>query len=264
MLTTYSKRILLCILLFLFIFFPSKVTAVSVSISNFPSVVTDEQFAITASVSGAAIGQNYLKVDLYKEGKSDFFGETFNGIDWYSGNDTKQYFPITIDSSKTATATVNVRTGSPNSAEYDGPGFYKMRIRRYTSGGGYTSSEANSSAVTISINIPVSSRAPTETISETGNNVTSTTPTKVATLTPTRQIESITTSKSEEKIKNDVLGDITFSSSFTPSPTKTTVKILGDKDNKKAFLFILIGVITFIFCAILAFRFKLKDIFSNG
>lgn len=230
------------------------VFAVTVKITNYPPIITDEQFNITASISGASPGQNYLRVDLYKDGTDNYFGETFNGSDWYSGSDGRSYFPVTIDSSKIATATVQARIGSPSSSEYDGSGTYKMRLRRYTSGGGYTSSEASNSAVIISINLP--------TPSPTSQNTTATpTPTKSPSATP----ESFTPEPSflldEESSRESVLSESSESanifSSNKPSGTQNPKKkeiILSSKENNIAKILIALGLIFIIACAILIFR----------
>ena len=64
--------------------------------------------------------RNYLRVDLFKDGSFNYFGETFNGSDWYKGSDGKSYFPISIDSSKIATASVQTEVGSPSSRNFQG------------------------------------------------------------------------------------------------------------------------------------------------
>src|SRR3989304_5438603 len=76
----------------------NPVFAVTVSITNFSSTINDQPFTVTASVSGANAGTNYIRTDLYKEGTQNYFGQTYNGSDWYGGSDGKQYFPISIES----------------------------------------------------------------------------------------------------------------------------------------------------------------------
>src|SRR5438093_405745 len=102
--------------------------AVSVNIFSFPSLITDEPFTLTASISGATSGTNYLKVDIYKDGLSSYFGETFNGTDWYGGSGFSSYFPVTVINTATFGAVLQARTGSPSNTQYDGTGTYKMRI----------------------------------------------------------------------------------------------------------------------------------------
>jgi len=149
------------VLIFLFFLSPLSVFAVSVSIINFPSTITVDPFSITASISGAASGTNYLRVDLYKEGTSNYFGETYNGSDWCSSSNGKEYLPVTIQSGKFWSGDIQARTGEISTSNYDGQGTYKIRLRRYTSSGGSNTTEADGSSVTITINIPTSTPAPT-------------------------------------------------------------------------------------------------------
>src|SRR5437868_14827917 len=79
------------------LFCPKNVYAVTVSIIDYPSTISLDQFSLTASVSEASSGTNYLRLDIFKDGTTTYFGETYNGSDWYSGSDGKQYFPITVE-----------------------------------------------------------------------------------------------------------------------------------------------------------------------
>lgn len=187
------KAIIAQIAFLLFLFYlplTKPVFAVTVTITNSPSTVTSDSFTVNVSVLGASSGTNYIRIDLYKDGTSNYFGETYNGSDWYSGSDGKQYFPITIINSKsTASASLQARIGIPNSSDYDGQGFYKMRIRRYTSSGGPGSEDANNSAVAVSISMPtptpISTDSPTPTQVSTDPPAPTKTPTPVPTKSPT-------------------------------------------------------------------------------
>lgn len=167
--------------LFLAVIFPPKAHAVSVSIASFPSVITQDSFTLTASVSGAGNGTNYLRIDIYKEGSQNYFGETFNGTDWYSGSDYHQYLAIPIVSSSWS-GTIQGNLGSPTTAQYDGTGTYRIRLRRYTGGGTSTASEADASSVVVSIVTPTP--APTPTPTPTPTPLPTPTPTKSPTPTP--------------------------------------------------------------------------------
>jgi hypothetical protein len=118
-----------------FFVFTTPVSAVNIAITNFPTTIENlDQFQVTASISGAMNATNYLRVDLYKEATTNYFGETFNGTDWYSGSDGKSYYPIQIQNSS-ASATIFAQIGNPTAGQYSGPGAYKLKIRRYTSSG---------------------------------------------------------------------------------------------------------------------------------
>src|SRR3990167_2891890 len=156
------RKICLIFLAFLLLLaFPTKSFAVTVSITNYPSSISADPFSISVSILGASSGTNYIRVDLYKDGTQNYFGDTYNGSDWYNGSEGKQYYPITIiDSKSTASATLQTRTGVPSISDYDGQGSYKMRVRRYTASGGLGSEDPNNTSVAVTISIP--SPTPTE------------------------------------------------------------------------------------------------------
>lgn len=138
------------LILILFITFPNKILAVDISVLNSPSIITDESFNVTLSITGPSDATNYLRVDLYKDGSTNYFGETFNGTQWYGGSEGKNYFPVQIVNSS-ASAMLQVRLGSPSPSEYSGSGEYKLKIRRYTSSGNVASSD-NMAPVGVQIN----------------------------------------------------------------------------------------------------------------
>jgi hypothetical protein len=179
------------------IIFVSPIFAVSVTITNFPSVITVDPFTVTASISGAATGTNYLRIDVYKDGMQSYLGETYNGSDWCSSSNGKDYFPINVQSGKFWSGDVQARIGDIIGTSYDGQGSYKMRLRRYTSSGSPGSEDPDNSAVSIVINIPTPT--PTNTPTPTSTPVPTSTPTSTVTSTPTR----------------------TPTPTHTPTPTKT-------------------------------------------
>jgi len=176
--------IILIVVLF-FLHFANPAFAVSVTIPNYPSTITENSFTITASVSGAVAGTNYLRLDFFKDGSDNYFGETYNNADWYGGSTYSQYLPITIQTGITWSGNVQGRIGSPSTTQYDGSGTYKIRLRRYTGSGGYTSSEADNSAVVVSIVIPTSTPTPTNTPTPIPTSVPASTATPTPTRTPT-------------------------------------------------------------------------------
>ncbi len=121
------------------LFLSSKVFAVTLTLDQVPATITEQSFTISASVSGASAGQNFLRVDLYKDETTNYFGETYSGTSWYNGSSGLQYAPISISSSS-GSASLQGRFGSPTTTEYDGTGTYRLRVRRYTSSGNSTSS----------------------------------------------------------------------------------------------------------------------------
>lgn len=145
----------LILILIVYLCFVKSVVAVTTTISNIPESITTESFKVKVTISGASAGTNYLRIDLYKPNSTNYFGETFNGLGWYSDNDYTQYYSINIESGNEWTGEFQGKIGNPNLTQYEGPGIYKLRVRRYTSSGNYSSTEANNAAVDININSPL-------------------------------------------------------------------------------------------------------------
>ncbi|OGK15374.1 hypothetical protein A2774_03530 [Candidatus Roizmanbacteria bacterium RIFCSPHIGHO2_01_FULL_39_12c] len=154
----------------LFILSPSAF-AVTTAIIEPPTTIISDPFALKISIAGAAAGSNYLRIDLFKPSTSNYFGETYNGTGWYSESDFNQYFPLIIEAGVNWFGEIQGRIGNPTSAQYDGPGPYKLRIRRYTPSGNYNSAEANNNVTDVIINIVI------PTIAYTPNQLPSDTPT---------------------------------------------------------------------------------------
>lgn len=159
-----SSIFFFALLLFYFIPLSNKVCAVSTTIIKAPSVIGEEEFVVGVEIEGAREGTNYLRVDLYKNQTNDYFGQTYNGQDWYSGSEFTSYLPVQIVSSTTWTGEIKARVGPMPLAQYSGAGSYMIRIRRYTASGSYSSDEAIGSAKEIEINIatPSSISSPTQ------------------------------------------------------------------------------------------------------
>lgn len=129
---------------------------------NAPSQITDQSFPVEVTISGASSGQNYIRVDLYKDQTSNYFGETFNGSAWEDGSDGQMYFPILIASSQ-AQVTVDARLGNPSRSKYLGSGSYKLKVRRYTASGAVAGSDTVTPLdVHINYSPPTSTSEPTK------------------------------------------------------------------------------------------------------
>ena len=252
--------VLFFICLFLSIFFPSKVFAVSVSIMDFPVNITDSPFNITASISGASTGTNYLKIDIFKEGSTNYFGETFNGSDWYAGSNYLQYFPINVQSGVLWNGVLQSRAGSPSETQYDATGTYKIRVRRYTSGGGYTASEANNSSVTISLNLPT----PTPSITPAAINQNTPVPTLIQTNSPTpspRPSMPVPSVFSGDISSDEgVLGESTETATLNPSSSSLNAQdfkskeiVLASAASNVGKILMFLGFVFILACGILFF-----------
>lgn len=254
-------------LLILSLIFVSKVSAVSVSVINFPNEIKGEAFTVTASISGASLGQNYLRVDLYKEDTSNYFGETFNGSDWYGGSEGKSYLPVNIDSSKIVLATITARIGEPEANEYPGSGTYKLKLRRYTSSGNQASDQQIPADILINFFLP--SPEPTVTPTPTSQSVPTATPKPTTSSTPSPSPFSSVFWEEEatdEPIFEEVLAkaseSATLGALITPLETIIPGKkeiVLSARDNKIAIILIALGVVFISACVILFFWTYIKN-----
>jgi hypothetical protein len=158
---------------------------VNVSIQKYPSEIGKSDFEVMVLVEGASKGSNFLRVDLFQEGTTKYFGETYNGSEWYGGSSGVNYFPIEISKDTSASAVLKARVGEASYSKYPAPGDYLMRVRRYTSSGNAASD--TQSPVKLKINIPVNTPIP-EVKSESTQNERSdpTTPTPTPTPKPTK------------------------------------------------------------------------------
>lgn len=260
------------ILYFVFFLFPSPVFAVITTITEFPNTISNDPFTITASISGASAGQNYLRIDLFKEGTTNYFGETSVNGSWVTSSEWLSYLPITISSGQVWNGQIQGRIGSPSVTDYDGMGIYKLRVRRYTSSGG-TGSESNASAVTVIVSLPTSSPTPTLTVtpSPTPTATHAPTPTKTPSPTPTSAkaaaspitgIQSSATLSAEEEQEATpaaILGRSTGSGTFlyrekkketVPNELETHI---ASKATVHPLIFVGFGFL-FTACGILAYR----------
>ena len=174
------KRILPVLVWFLAAAAP--VAAVTITLNNVPANISAEPFTVNVTVSGATSATNYLRVDLFKDGTSNYFGETWNDTAWYGGSSGSAYKPISIVSEQDTVSDVTARVGSPSASEYPGLGSYKLRVRRYTAAGNQASGDTQTPA---DVNIDLSGPTPTATPSPTPTPTETTTPTPTATPTPT-------------------------------------------------------------------------------
>lgn len=260
------RAIITLIAFLFFLYFANPALAVSVTISDYPSTVAEDSFTITASVSGATTATNYLRIDMHKEGTQNYFGETFNGSDWYGGSTYSSYLPISIQSGVTWSGTIQGRMASPTTTQYDGEGTYKIRLRRYTASGGSSASEANNSAVEIAIVIPTSTPTPTNTPTPTSTPTPaptatptpSPTPTKTPTPTsipntPTPISKPMASPTAANVLPTFVLGE-SAENGLILSPTENPLAKSKNASNDLQKILMFIGVVFISACAILAFR----------
>lgn len=265
-----SRKLLIAIILFgvsvLFIF-PQGISAVTVSIINAPATITQDDFTVTASISGAQSGTNYFRIDLYKDGTINYFGETYNKVAWYGGSDGTQYLPVTIPGE--LPAIIQGHIGNPTLTQFDGSGTYKLRVRRYTASGNPGSGDTMDNVV-VAIVVPTATPtpAPTNTPVPTATSA----PTNKPTPTPTIKPPSTPTSISH--ISPTILPTLTIAISstsavlgtmasefdlLTPTTIPTTpIHIASDNGiSSKAIIFSIAGFCLLLACGILML-FQLK------
>ncbi|MBI1863849.1 hypothetical protein HYS03_01435 [Candidatus Woesebacteria bacterium] len=144
------------ILLVFSLIFPKKIFAVTLTISDAPSQISNDPFEFNVLIEGARPATNYLEIAIFKEGTTDYFGQTWNGSGWYSGSDAKSYFPITIASSASTSARLKGRVEDAIS------GNYRLKVRRYTQSGNLASNDKITLVdLIINIKTPPPSESPT-------------------------------------------------------------------------------------------------------
>ena len=265
-----KKQLGFICIVYLLLFFVHPAYAVTITLSGVPSSITSDPFTFSASITGASAGTNYLRVDLYKDGSTNYFGETNGASGWYGGSDYTQYLPITIVSGQQWIGQIQARVGNPTVTQYDALGTYKLRLRRYTSSGNYTSSEADTTSTVVAIAVPTITPTPFPTDTPVPTNSPTPTP-KTPTATPTTKPTSTPTPIPKPDLKpitstptldptqvEGTNGGSTVADNINPTeiPTPTTA-VLGEKTQTPNFVaisFFVIGGILFISCGILLFR----------
>lgn len=249
---------LLFVVILLGFIFTQKVLAVNLDVSNIPATISASPFAITVSIFGANTGKNYLRVDLFKEGTFNYFGETNNGGEWYAGSTGTSYFPIDIvSSSATATADVQAQIGAPSDTDYLGSGLYKLRIRRYTSASSY--SAGNPYDIYINVPTPTPTEAP-EPIQTTATPTSTPipTPTKIPVPTSTKTPTPAPT-KEPDPTESPVILGIEDEPSTTPPSFNSDIVDPQKKSPILAIVFIGLGLILICFSVGYTIRKTNKD-----
>jgi len=249
----------------LFYFFVSSVFAVTLSITQFPSTIDEQQETdVVFSLGCSNCGDSYIRGVFYPSGTS-YFGFTKNNAGNFIGSvsDKTQYFKIAkedvIGSSWSGIFKVKPDV---TDASYGGPGQYSFKIGRYTSA---DSSAFWSGAVTVSITGPTPTNTPTVTPSLEPTATKTPTPGITHTPTPTKKPTSTPTHKI---IASFTPAEHTESSIASPSISETTVSsevgdTLGNTIEKPNYKPIIIGLIIItIGCALLVLAWVLKRYYA--
>jgi len=207
----------------LFLLSATPALAVTITLSNVPSSISTDPFTLNVDISGPNPGTNYLRVDLFKDGTSNYFGETNNSSAYYSGSDGLQYFPVTVSAEGTASAQLTAKIGSPSLNDYPGPGQYKLKVRRYTSSGKAASSDQQTPAdVQITFDLPTPTPtnppSPTKTPAPTSPPAPTSTPKLTAfSPSPTKIPVTVTVTVTKPKVLSEA-ADFFTNTSPTPVP----------------------------------------------
>lgn len=144
---------------------PAPVTAVELSIKD--PIVNNLEIAVNASLS--ATSNYYLQGTLRSQSSSKYFGETQNSkgdyIDYVSSPE-KEYivsnFFVTDVQNATWSGTLKLRfkIDDPN---YQGPGTYDLKIRRFTGNSSSSAGESNTLTINLAANIPTPTTSPSHT-----------------------------------------------------------------------------------------------------
>lgn len=266
-------RIWLAFLLALLV--PKVASAVTTDIISYPSSISDDKFSVTVQVASASAGTNYLRIDLFKEGTKNYFGETDSGQAWYGGSDGKQYFPVSIVAGSPTIATVSARMAEPSLADYPGPGSFKIRVRRYTASGSQGSEDTVAKDITITKTWP----SPSPSVSPSPTTQSTSTPTLSPTTTPSPSMPTapkptIAPSPSLESASSGtVAGDSTiidlsqYGKSPGPSPRhepQLLKEVTLNKSRLKTVLLIGSGLVLLAISSFFGYRLYLRKIAKNS
>lgn len=235
---------LVFIFLIFFFFLPKKTFAVSVTVTNAPSAVFEDPFDITVQVSGGkANATNFLRISLYKNGTTQYFGYTYNGTDWHNDSDGTNYFPITIGSDGKWSGTLRGKIDSL-SKYYTGSGSYGLKVRRYTSKDYYTWSNEN----LLTIDAPTPTPTPSATPSQTPSSTPTSTPRQTS--TPIKQATSSVSSSIPigTKAGADFISGVSQSSvlgtnSALATPKNEKVETMASSETNLPKIFLVVGFI---------------------
>ncbi len=271
-----AKIALIAFLLFFFSpFLVKSVFATVPTITAYPSgtLSLDTSFTVTATMSGLSKNAIYrLRVAISQSGTSNYFGSTYDGATWHMGSLADgNYISVTTDGNGAWGGDIQGKIDSDDPNFTTGSGTYDLKIGRYTqTGSTATWSDPNSISIIVPPTltptntptpIPTSAPAPTSTPVPTNTPTPKPTPTSTPTPSPTFTPSPTTTVSSVlgESIENTTASGFLAS---TQEPTKELGKkteVLGEQTSNISKIFIGIGVIFFIACAILFFRFYINN-----
>lgn len=252
--------------------------------ANRDSLFGDEEVIIVASASGFTSGETiYVKGAFYQDdcgSNCNYFGYTKNGGNWIkNGDSTLSQKSIQIDQWD---GSIIVKSDFSDSG-YNGEGGYKLKVGFYylTSGGNPSSVNWSVNSLDINLNEPdptptntpiptsIPTNTPTPTPIPTSSPTNTPTPTKTPTPIPTLKPSISPTPKI---LPTDILGESTQSgqivspADFQPSNGNVLISNEAKSSSGNWFqkIFIVVGGIFLVACAILFFRFYIKNKKQDG
>ncbi len=262
----YLRKLPIFLLLFLLLlFFPQKIFATSPQITAYPNgdISLDQSFTVSATMSGLSKSAIYrLRIVLASSGTSNYFGSTWNGADWYSGNPSSinyaNFYSITTDANGAWSGDVQGKIDPDDPNFTAGSGTYDLKVGRYTQTGS-TATWSNIVSVNVVIPptpIPTSTPSPTNTSAPTAKPTS--TPTKIPTVKPTTSLTSKPTDDISTDDESSMEGVLGTSSGSTQTPEKKSL-VAGASDKQQSrvnwlpIIFILAGFGLLASCGILIF-----------
>lgn len=263
-----AKFALIAFLLFLFSFSfaKSSFAAFSLNISSItPDSVSYNEQEVTVAVNINNLpSESYFRIAWQEASGKPYLGHMKNNNgDWVkveSSQDCKNYYKVSDIT--TASLILVTKVGEENVINN---GSYLLKIRRYTAS---CSSYTDSDSIAILVNFPTPTPIPTITNTPTPKPTNSPTPTVTNTPTVTKSISKTPASNAANATptiisfeNKDVLGNATQSSSNNSKSSKEEDKIanISESNNFLPIIFISIGVVFLLACAIVFFYPNIKN-----
>ena len=206
-------RILLLVIFFLLLY-PTPIYAVSLAITDSPKEVKlNNEFTVKFSLTGAKAAINYFKIHISKDNSKASFSETWNGNNWYSGSNGKEYLQQNVSSNFTGEIKGRI-------IEQIDPGNYKLSVKRYTASGSVASDDGSPVDLTLIVDQtpqPTSVPTPIPTVKSTPNPVQTNFP-EAKVLSTQEKIEVIGTDKPMENQQNQLTEDTAQEPKTSPTP----------------------------------------------
>lgn len=245
-----------------------SVFAVDFSISN--PEINDKEISFDAALvyvttTNCPDNHCYLLGAMRSAGSSKYFGETLNTqnnwIDYISSPDT-EYIKINLYeadiqmSSWSAKLKMRFKIDDPN---YQGPGNYDLKVRRYTGKSNSFAQESNTLNIVLSASMPTATPTLTPTSTPTPTPEPKSTPTSTPTRTPTPTKTPTPTGKPTAASTPTPALMATISAVLGVTDSPATASVLTDRETKPSVKPLIISLLLVgIGCAILSLVFVWK------